>query len=1039
MRKICTLFFLSFLVMAGRAQTVSSYTFSEDLVPYTPVTGGTNWQSVIPGILDNQVSGLVPIGFTFRHAGTDFTQFSFNANGYIALGEPADNLFDNFAVLSADGTPNHVIAALNNDLQGRGQLVVEVVTGSPIVTLVDGDINQISIGDAVQVHGFTTGATVLSKTATTITLSEAATDDGLSRPLRFVNANTGIRFETIGAAPNRRLVVQWTGFGRQSNTEAFGELYNFQIILYETTNVVEFVYDIQGPDSNEMAFFQVGMRGASQADFTNRTSPAFDWFFSQPGVVNSETMPLDLIQKPAQGLVFRWIPPNCTSPDISAPVIIPDCVNNEWSYSVDVTSLGNATSLSFGAAPASPAVLNAPGTVTFGPFTSNSSSPVITVEHNLNNACNRVLSPVTYICPPANDECITALPFPAIPADGTCMELINQTADGATESMPPCAGEEANDVWYSFEAPGPVTLIELSSPFGPGPPFSMVTQVFSGNCGSLVSISCTDASTPIITLTGLVTGTRYYVRVHRFNSNFINAFNICIRTPVPPPVNDEASGAISIPVNAGCAVVPYTNVSATASANEPYPSCSGNNIAPVWFSFIAPAAGAVRISTDYLGGSLTDMKVALFSGTDLANYSDFQIISCDDNGGAGGPANLFSVLYATGLTGGSTYYIAVDKNDATVAGGTFCLTVEELSGSHLALNANCLDFYQTAASYGNNTYTGWVPLMDNNSNLIALVKRSAGADAGEYSVAQHIISGPVRSYRGVYYMDRNFRINNPTAANTKIQFFYMDFELAQLAAAAPGTTADNIGVVKQAGTACEPDFSTANGTATVLWPEGKGVSADGQVRWVEVSTSSFSNFYLQNVSGRILPITLVSFAGQREGGKNKLRWTTIHEQGNRGFEIQRSADGITYTAIGFVNSMASGGSNETLNYTFTDADPADSRLYYRLKQTDIDGNSKLSNVVLIKGDRSEALSIDGVYPNPANTQLNVRISTPARDKVTLLVTDMTGRTILQKVADIEAGSNTIPVDISRFTIGSYLLKLVGSNNGESISVRFVKQ
>lgn len=159
----------------------------------------------------------------------------------------------------------------------------------------------------------------------------------------------------------------------------------------------------------------------------------------------------------------------------------------------------------------------------------------------------------------------------------------------------------------------------------------------------------------------------------------------------------------------------------------------------------------------------------------------------------------------------------------------------------------------------------------------------------------------------------------------------------------------------------------------------------------------------------------------------------------RGFDMQRSADGVNFESIGFVNTLApDGNSTGQLSYNFTDNTVGGRKLYYRLRQVDVDGRNKLSSVVLIKGDKPVTLAIDGLYPNPANTLVNVVVGAPVRDKVTLLVVDMTGKTVLQKVVNVEAGSNTVPFDISQLTVGSYLVKLF-CNNCETAISKFVKQ
>jgi hypothetical protein len=134
-----------------------------------------------------------------------------------------------------------------------------------------------------------------------------------------------------------------------------------------------------------------------------------------------------------------------------------------------------------------------------------------------------------------------------------------------------------------------------------------------------------------------------------------------------------------------------------------------------------------------------------------------------------------------------------------------------------------------------------------------------------------------------------------------------------------------------------------------------------------------------------------------------------------------------------------GNSSSQLNYTFTDNNPIGSKQYYRLRQVNFDGNSKLSNIVLIKGDKPVILTIDGLFPNPANSLVNVLIAAPNKDKVTLVVTDIAGRKVIEQVVSVETGTNTIPVDINRLTNGTYMVKMICSSNCENAVGKFVKQ
>lgn len=195
---------------------------------------------------------------------------------------------------------------------------------------------------------------------------------------------------------------------------------------------------------------------------------------------------------------------------------------------------------------------------------------------------------------------------------------------------------------------------------------------------------------------------------------------------------------------------------------------------------------------------------------------------------------------------------------------------------------------------------------------------------------------------------------------------------------------------------------------------------------------------LTNAAFIVLPVDLLSFSGYKDGARNQLRWTTATEQNNKGFEVQRSLDGINYNPIGFVNSLAPGGSSSIeLNYAFTDNNVTGLRQYYRLRQVDFDGRNKISNIVLLKSEKPTLITIEGMFPNPATTTVNMLVGSPVKDKVTVVVFDMAGKIVITKSMNVETGSNTLPLDVSALASGNYMIKLV-SGDGEVVTGKFVK-
>jgi hypothetical protein len=188
-----------------------------------------------------------------------------------------------------------------------------------------------------------------------------------------------------------------------------------------------------------------------------------------------------------------------------------------------------------------------------------------------------------------------------------------------------------------------------------------------------------------------------------------------------------------------------------------------------------------------------------------------------------------------------------------------------------------------------------------------------------------------------------------------------------------------------------------------------------------------------------VPVTYTMFTGKKEGTVNMLSWQTATETNNTGFELQRSADGKEYSKLSFVNSKANNGnSSMALNYAYNDAKPLSGNNYYRLKQIDKDGKANYSNVVILKADKVNQIRIASVYPNPVRNTVNVQLVSPTNERVSLVITDITGKVLLQENTTVVAGDNIKQINVSSLSQGSYLIKVNCANGCESAVVKFVK-
>lgn len=269
--------------------------------------------------------------------------------------------------------------------------------------------------------------------------------------------------------------------------------------------------------------------------------------------------------------------------------------------------------------------------------------------------------------PPPNDDCAGAIALTVNP-DQSCAAVTSSYTNSATNSgISACAGSGADDdVWFSFVATS--TSHEFTINNITGSSTDMVHEIFSGNCGSLSSIACSDPNTS--TWGGFTIGQTYYVRVYTYSTGEDASFDICVGTPPPPPSNDEPCGATPLLVNNGsCAYQSAVlQTSATISSGVPAPGCSSLG-ADIWFTATVPASGRLIVDLDDNGGP-TDMGMAWYtSSTNNCNNID-NLIECDDDDSQNGAMPMIchsgTICTVPGdceqngtLTPGETVYIRI--------------------------------------------------------------------------------------------------------------------------------------------------------------------------------------------------------------------------------------------------------------------------------------------------------------------------------------------------------------------------------------------
>lgn len=308
--------------------------------------------------------------------------------------------------------------------------------------------------------------------------------------------------------------------------------------------------------------------------------------------------------------------------------------------------------------------------------------------------CGRSPNPA----PPANDLCANAT---NLPVSTVCASVEGSTAGATQELAPiPCFGNtssSANEVWYKFTAVNAFDSVAVTSNGFINP----VVELFSGGCGTLNTISCSDnPSNPLArerVFTGsLNPGQTYYLRVYGFN-NSTGTFSLCAKTPPGnPPANDESCGAVALTSLAQCQAQLFSTVGATESLspNSCQPGGLSSAAADVWFKFpytFDPDTIIVEPIGDF------DPVIETYSS--FVNCVQINQQTCANAFGPGGTEKR-----STLGVGGNNVYVRVYGFNGTVGSFNICLRKGDPSFLYdLCENAQLINVATTCTPQTGNT------------------------------------------------------------------------------------------------------------------------------------------------------------------------------------------------------------------------------------------------------------------------------------------------------------------------------------------------
>jgi hypothetical protein len=177
-------------------------------------------------------------------------------------------------------------------------------------------------------------------------------------------------------------------------------------------------------------------------------------------------------------------------------------------------------------------------------------------------------------------------------------------------------------------------------------------------------------------------------------------------------------------------------------------------------------------------------------------------------------------------------------------------------------------------------------------------------------------------------------------------------------------------------------------------------------------------------SAAVLPIELTRFEGIQKKDRISLDWNTATERNNAFFSIYRSPDGLNFEPMQRVNGA--GNSDVPQSYLAEDAKPFSGLNYYRLEQTDKDGQKQLVSTIVIPFERPQPLSI---APNPVTQNVfTLKYHSEEESSHAYFIYNNVGQLVQQGTLEAEEGNNQASIEVPNLGMGFYHFVLKDKGN-----------
>ena len=1020
MKKIFRKYFLvtgSFLlcfIFNGHSQNVTNYTFSATTGTFTQIqgTGGSVSPGLSGGNTDDGYFNSIPIGFTFYFEGISYTTLSASTNGWLTLGNTlAASVFSNNL---NTGTPRPIIAPLWDDLaeNAAGNFTYLLSGSSPNQVLTIEWLNMkwnfaSTAGISFQVKLYES-----NKRIEFIYRQDAGAVNSASASIGLAGSvsSSFLSLNGTGASPTASYVSETTSLNSKPAT---GQIYRFDFITNPTITTVSplsgllgSTVTISGSGFNNSTANNIVYFGAKRA--TVLTASTTQLTVSVPVGATYEAVTVTNVPSGLSG--FAQLPYDVTfgcggtiafgsnvdfaigsscrysafsdiDGDGKSDLAVTNDLNGTKTVSVfrNTSSYGIINSSSM-AAKVDFTTTNAPGNVIFGDVDGDGKKDMLVAAGLIsgdsicvyrNTATAGVINSSSF----ASKVKFLAGGYPTV--------MLNDIdGDGKPEMIVSNRTINTVTIYRNTATIGSITTSSfaagVSFPTGTGPYYLAVADIDGDDKPDVITVNITSNTISVLRNTSSV--------------GVINASTLAAKIDFALPASSSSNQVMAEDIDGDGKIDMICNTSAGFSIFR-NTSTIGTITMAARADFSVPFSGGGSFAISDIDGD-GKPEIAILNNTSNSTTSIFRNTS-----------SIGSCSFASAINfsnGSSPFWINFDDIDGDAKPE---MVIVNLAGQSVSLYQNIISPFNSIAPSGVLNSTSycdngiWQTYYDpaNPSRVLAAIKDN-GNNLGTITVNEYEDGAP-GNYNGIRYLARHFKITPTTQPSSSVQvrLYFTNAELASLQLVDPSiASAANLAVTKYDGPTEDGIYSPGDATSLINYPQGSmttGTAYSGQ--YLEFTVSSFSEFWLHGGTG-VLPIELLNFSAAPENDHVNLNWSTATETNNDYFTIEKTSDGINFETVAIVDGA--GNSTHLLNYSAIDENPFAGTSYYRLKQTDFNGQYSYSEIVPVNFTKEEDLF--SVYPNPAHGSVKVICPGDKNEMVELSIIDATGKLISTSTTSI---------------------------------------